>query len=433
MSHMPDWHAPDWKTAKDKAQFQMRASGLYVSWFLRWLVYGSITGVVCGLAGALFHVGVDMATAARERVNWLLFLLPFAGLLIVFSYHRAGLRHDPGTNLVLKSIQGQKHIPIRMAPLIFCGTILTHLCGGSSGRVGAALQIGGSIGEGLGHVFRLRESDIKIIIICGMSAVFATLFGTPVAAAVFTMEVISVGVIHYSAFVPSIVSAAIAYGITQSWDVTEAVFPMLAAPEYSVFLILKIILLAMVCGAVSILFCVVMHRSVELFTRLIPNDYVRVFLGGCAVIVCTLLVGTDLYNGHGSDMLLLAMTGSVPTFAFLIKIGFTALTLGTGFKGGEIAPALFVGATLGSVVAPVLGISPAIGAAVGMIALFCGVVNCPLAAIIFSVELFGGDCLLLFCIACAVSYVFSGYYGLYSSQKIMYDKLHPQFINTHSH
>ena len=430
---MSERNTVDWKKTKDRAQFQVQYSTLYISWFLRWLIFGAITGTVCGLAGAAFHVGIDMATAARHSVHWLLFLLPFAGLLIVFAYHCAGLSHDPGTNLVLTSIQGQKHIPLKMAPLIFCGTILTHLCGGSSGRVGAALQIGGSIGEGLGHLFRLKDADIKIIIICGMSAVFATLFGTPVAAAVFTMEVISVGVIHYSAFVPSIVSASIAYGITQQWDVTEAVFPTLQVPELSVLLIVKIIILAMIGGAVSILFCVVMHRSVELFTKLIPNDYIRVFAGGCAVILCTLLAGTDIYNGHGSDMLLLAMTGSVPTFAFLIKIGFTALTLGTGFKGGEIAPALFVGAALGSTAAPVLGIDPAISAAICMIALFCGVVNCPLAAIIFSVELFGSECLLLFCIACAVSYVFSGYYGLYSSQKIMYDKLHPQFINTHSH
>ena len=430
MANIP---TPDWNAMKHQAEFQVQYSTLYVSWFLRWLIFGAVTGIVCGLLGAAFHASIDVATATRQSFTWLLFLLPFAGLLIVFAYHRAGLPHDPGTNLVLTSIQGQKHIPVRMAPLIFFGTLLTHLCGGSSGRVGAALQMGGSVGEALGHMFRLKDSDIKIIIICGMSAVFATLFGTPVAAAVFTMEVISVGVIHYSAFVPSIVSAAIAYGITQRWDVTEVVFPVLASPGLSVALILKIILLAMVCGAVSILFCIVMHRSVELFTKFIPNDYIRVFVGGCAIIVCTLLVGSDIYNGHGSDMLLLAMTGACPTFAFLIKIGFTALTLGTGFKGGEIAPVLFVGATLGSVAAPILGIDPAIGAAVGMISLFCGVVNCPLAAIIFSVELFGSECLLLFCIACAVSYVFSGYYGLYSSQKIMYDKLHPQYINTHSH
>lgn len=433
MTQNTDHHTISWEHTKDKAQFQIQYSSLYMSWFLRWIFFGIVTGVVCGLIGAAFHVGIDLATSTRQTIPWLLFLLPFAGLFIVFCYHCAGLSHDPGTNLVLTSIQGQKHIPLKMAPLIFFGTILTHLCGGSSGRVGAALQIGGSLGEGLGHLFRLKESDIKIIIICGMSAVFATLFGTPVAAAVFTMEVISVGVIHYSAFVPSIVSATIAYSITQHWNVTEAVFPMLTAPEFSFLLLCKIILLAMLGGAVSILFCIAMHQSVALFTKWIPNDYVRVFFGGCAIILCTVLVGNDFYNGHGSDVLVLAMTGTVPALAFLIKIAFTALTLGTGFKGGEIAPALFVGATLGSTAAPILGIDPAISAAICMIALFCGVVNCPLAAIIFSVELFGSECLLLFCIACAVSYVFSGYYGLYSSQKIMYDKLHPQFINTHSH
>ena len=266
-----------------------------------------------------------------------------------------------------------------------------------------------------------------------MSAVFATLFGTPVAAAVFTMEVISVGIIHYSAFVPSIVSAAVAYGITQHWDVTEAVFPLLPAAEFNVFLIVKIILLAMLCGVVSIFFCVAVHSSVDFFKKYIPNDYLRIFIGGCLIVVLTLISGTNIYNGHGSDMLVTAMLGTVPAFAFLLKIIFTSITLGTGFKGGEVAPALFVGATLGSTVAPLMGIDPTLGAAVGMISLFCGVVNCPLASIIFSIELFGSNCLLLFCIACAVSYVFSGYYGLYSSQKIMYDKLHPQYINTHSH
>ena len=421
------------KVRKDKLKFQFQYSFLYVSWFLRWLLFGAVTGIICGLIGAAFHVGIDFVTDTRENFNWLLFLLPFAGLLIVFIYHLAGINHDPGTNLVLTSIHSQKHIPFQMAPLIFIGTLITHLCGGSSGRVGAALQIGGSIGEGLGRCFQLKDNDIKIIIICGMSAVFATLFGTPVAAAVFTMEVISVGIIHYSAFVPSIVSAAVAYGITQHWEVTEAVFPLLPAMEFNIILIFKIILLAMLCGVVSIFFCIAVHSAVDFFKKYIPNDYLRIFIGGCLIIVLTLISGTNIYNGHGSDMLVTAMLTTVPTFAFLIKILFTAVTLGTGFKGGEVAPALFVGATLGSTVAPLMGIDPMLGAAIGMISLFCGVVNCPLASIIFSIELFGSNCILLFCIACAVSYVFSGYYGLYSSQKIMYDKLHPQYINTHSH
>lgn len=421
---------PDWKTVRKKLQFQMNYSTLYVMWFLRWLLFGSITGIVCGLAGAAFHISIDWVTATRKVNDWLIFLLPFAGLLIVFIYHRAGMRQDPGTNLVLTSIHSKEHIPIRMAPLIFIGTIITHLCGGSSGREGAALQIGGSIGEALGRLFRLRDSDINIIIICGMSAVFASLFGTPIAAAVFSMEVISVGVIHYSAFVPCIVSASIAYGMNREFGISEALFPAVAAPELSVFLFIKVIVLAMACGLVSILFCISVHESGHLYKKYLPNDYIRIFTGGCLVVLLTLLCGTRAYNGQGGDMLQLAMTGTCPTFAFLLKILFTALTLGAGFKGGEIVPALFVGATLGNVAAPLLGLDPAFGAALGMIALFCSVVNCPLASMLLSVELFGHDAALLFAVACAVSYVFSGYYGLYSSQKIMYDKLHPQYINT---
>ncbi len=424
---------PDWKTIKQKLRFQFNYSSLYVLWFVRWLIFGAITGVVCGLVGAAFHLSIDWVTAARQSHDWLIFLLPFAGLLIVFTYRRAGLAQDPGTNLVLASIQSKQHIPIRMAPLIFFGTIVTHLCGGSSGREGAALQIGGSIGEALGRLFRLRDTDINIIVICGMSAVFASLFGTPIAATVFSMEVISVGVIHYSAFVPCIVSASIAYGIIQTCGIGGAAFPQIYPPELSVFLFLKVILLAMACGVVSILFCVVIHQAGHLYQKLLPNDYGRIFVGGCLVAALTLLTGTRAYNGQGSDMLLLSMTGACPTFAFLLKILFTALTLGAGFKGGEIVPALFVGAALGNVAAPLLGLDPAFGAAIGMIALFCSVVNCPLASMMLSVELFGHHSALLFCIACAVSYVFSGYYGLYSSQKIMYDKLHPHYINTRSH
>lgn len=424
---------PDWKTIKQKLRFQFNYSSLYVLWFVRWLIFGAITGVVCGLVGAAFHLSIDWVTATRQSHDWLIFLLPFAGLLIVFTYRRAGLAQDPGTNLVLASIQSKQHIPIRMAPLIFFGTIITHLCGGSSGREGAALQIGGSIGKALGRLFRLRDTDINIIVICGMSAVFASLFGTPIAATVFSMEVISVGVIHYSAFVPCIVSASIAYGIIQTCGIGGVAFPQIYPPELSVILFLKVILLAMVCGVVSILFCVVIHQAGHLYKKLLPNDYGRIFAGGCLVAALTLLTGTRAYNGQGSDMLLLSMTGACPTFAFLLKIVFTALTLGAGFKGGEIVPALFVGAALGNVAAPLLGLDPAFGAAIGMIALFCSVVNCPLASMMLSVELFGHHSALLFCIACAVSYVFSGYYGLYSSQKIMYDKLHPHYINTRSH
>ncbi len=421
---------PDRQQLQEKIRFQVQYSSLYALWFLRWLVFGAVTGAVCGLAGAALHVGIDLTTAVRQGHPWLLFLLPAAGLLIVGAYHAAGLREDPGTSLVLYSIQSKEPIPLKMAPLIFCGTLLTHLCGGSAGRVGAALQVGGSIGEALGGLFRLKDTDIHIIVICGMSAAFTAIFGTPIAAAVFSIEVISVGIVHYSALVPSAVSAAIAYAILQRGRISLPRFPQFEALELSAPLFLRVILLAILCGLVSILFCYALRRAVALYTKVLPNDYLRVFVGGLLVIALTLLSGSDAYNGYSAELLQLSMTGTCPTFAFLLKILFTAVTLGAGFKGGEIAPALVVGATLGNVAAPLLGLDPAFGAAIGMIALFCGVVNCPLAAVLFSVELFGHANALLFFVACAVSYVFSGYYGLYRSQKIVYDKLHPKYINT---
>lgn len=427
------FNLPKKKELINRMKFRLQYSLLYVSWFAKWLVFGAITGVVCGLVGAVFHMGIDWATAYRTGHDWMIFLLPFAGLLIVFCYHVAGLPNDPGTNLVLASIQSKVHIPIKLAPLIFIGTVITHLFGGSSGREGAALQIGGSIGEALGHIFRLRSGDITIIIICGMAGVFASLFGTPIAATVFSMEVVSVGVIHYSAFVPAIVSSAIAYGITVKFGIAHPVYPTLILPELNVFLFLKVIMLAMVCGLVSMLFCWTIHEAAHAYKKTMVNDYVRIFIGGCMIIALTLLCGTRLYNGQGSEGIMLALTGESPKAAFLLKIIFTAITIGAGFKGGEIIPAIFVGASLGNVVAPLLGMDPGLGAALGMVALFCSVVNCPLASILLSIEMFGHSCVLLFCVACAVSYVFSGYYGLYSNQEIMYDKLHPQSIKTHSH
>ena len=421
------------KDLNNKILFQFNYSRLYIMWFVRWLIFGAVTGIVCGLIGAAFHLSIDWVTSTRQANNWLIFLLPFAGLLIVFIYHLAGLRQDPGTNLVISSIQSKEHIPIKMAPLIFLSTLITHFFGGSAGREGAALQIGGSVGEALGRFFRLKDTDINIIVICGMSAVFASLFGTPIAATVFSMEVITVGVIHYSAFVPCIVSAAISYGILHQFGIVLPAYPQIDASLFSVSLFLKVILLAMVCGLVSIFFCIMLHGAGHIYKKLISNDYLRIFTGGCLVALLTCLVGTNAYNGQGTDIILLALTGVCPFFAFFWKTLFTALTLGAGFKGGEIVPALFVGATLGNAVAPFLGLDPTFGAAIGMIAFFCSVVNCPLASVILSVELFGHQCALLFCIACAVSYVFSGYYGLYSSQKIMYDKLHPHYINTRSH
>lgn len=401
----------------------------YLFSFLKWLAAASFIGVVGGLVGAAFHFCIEWVTRFREANGWMLYLLPFSGLLIVFLYHRAGLRKDGGTNLVLDSIHTEKHVPFRMAPLIFTGTVLTHLCGGSAGREGAALQIGGSIGSALGKLCNFDEKDRHVLVMCGMSAVFTAMFGTPITATIFSMEVVSVGIVYYSAFVPCIISAAVAYAVTGNMGIEATRYRVDITYELAFGVCVKVILLAIGCGVVSILFCVLLHQVAHFTKDKLKNDYVRIFTGGCAVILMSLLVGNDHYNGAGTQMIQDALHGSVPAPAFLLKILFTAVTIGVGFKGGEIVPTLFIGATFGNLMGPLLGLDPGFTAAIGMVAMFCGVVNCPIASLMLGVEIFGRSDILLLAIACGISYVFSGYYSLYSSQKIMYSKTKPEYIN----
>lgn len=417
---------------KEEVRMSLEKGKDYVIHFLNWMVRAVTVGVVCGLVGAVFHRSLEYVAELRMEHGWLLYLLPFAGVLIVFCYRICGVGYDRGTNMVLNSIHSSETMSFRTAPLIFIGTLLTHVCGGSSGREGAALQMGGSLGSTIGRAFSLNEKERKILVMCGMSAVFTAMFGTPITATIFSMEVISVGIIYYSAFVPCIISSSIALGITSLFQVEPTQFALSHIPELSLVVCIQVIILSIVVAVVSILFCFTMHHASHVYRKLFRNQYRRIIVGGCLVILMTLLVGNRDYNGPGMEMVERALVSDVPKFAFLLKIIFTALTLGAGFKGGEIVPSLFIGATLGNVVAPLLGIDPTFGAAIGMIAFFCGVVNCPIASIMLSLELFGAADVLLFCIACGVSYVFSGYYGLYSSQKIMYSKLEAEYINRKS-
>lgn len=407
----------------------LRWLGIYILNFFKWLVMATIIGLIGGITGAIFHECIGIVTGVRETYPWMLYFLPFAGMLIVFFYHRAGLRNDRGTNLVLDSIHTEQHVPFRMAPLIFIGTILTHLCGGSAGREGAALQIGGSIGSTLGGLFRFDEKDRHVLVMCGMSAVFTAMFGTPLTATMFSMEVVSVGIVYYSAFVPCIISATVAYGLTGYLGIAATRYTIHIAYTLSLSICLKVIALAILCGLVGILFCVALHKVSHIAKEKIPNDYLRAFTGGVLIIGLTLLLGTTAYNGAGTAMIQQALHGEVPKLAFLWKILFTAITIGMGFKGGEIVPTLFIGATLGSVVGPLLGVDSSFAAAVCMVAMFCAVVNCPIASVLLGLEMFERTDMLLFAIACGVSYVFSGYYSLYSSQKIMYAKTRPEYIN----
>ncbi|WP_294156264.1 chloride channel protein [uncultured Clostridium sp.] len=407
---------------------RLRVIQFNIATFFKWIIIAVMTGLVGGTVGSMFHLSVEFATKTRYEYPWILYLLPFGGLIIVFLY-KEGMNEDPGTNLVINSIRTDGKVPFLMAPLIFIGTVITHLLGGSAGREGAALQLGGSIGSKIGNFIGLDEKDMHLVTLCGMSGVFAALFGTPLTATLFSMEVISVGIIYYSAFIPCIVSSLTAYAVSIYFGLEPVRFDLIVIPEVSLSNIIKVIILGSLCAVVSIIFCQLLHKSNKLFKEKIPNSYLRVFIGGSVIVILTLITGTRDYNGAGMEIISNALNGSARPEAFILKMIFTAVTIGVGYKGGEIVPTFFIGSTFGCVFGSMLGLNPCFGAAVGLVALFCGVVNTLITSIILSIELFGAGNIVMFAIACGVSYMESGYYSLYSSQKIMYSKIKAEYIN----
>lgn len=400
-------------------------------WLLvRWLVLAGITGAVLGIFGGLFGRSITAVTVFRGNHPWMLYLLPLAGLGIVAMY-----RLDPyktGTNRVLEGIQSNTYIPLRTAPLIAASTVITHAFGASAGREGAALQLGGSIGGTIGKWLKMDDYDHKIMIMCGMSAGFSALFGTPLTATVFAMEVVSVGIMQYAALVPCSVAALTAKGFAEFLGARGEHFALPAVTAFDWRSAGLTVLLALCCAAVSILFCVVLHYTEHLYKKWIPDEWLRITAGGCLVILMTKLLGTTDYLGAGMDVIELAMEGKVIAAAFLVKMVFTAVSLGSGFRGGEIVPTLFVGATFGCLFGQVTGLSPSLAAACGMASVFCGVTNCPVSSLLLSFELFGFECMPFFLLSVSIAYLESGYYGLYHSQKILYSKTKLKFINTYT-
>lgn len=399
---------------------------------IKWLLCSLFTGSFIGLIGALFYKALQYVTSFRIQHPYTLFFLPAAGIIIVLMYHFTHEDKNTGTNLVITAIQSNAEVPVRVAPLIIISTLLTHLCGGSAGREGAALQVGGSLGNAFAKLFNFDDKDTRIMIMCGMSACFSALFGTPVAAAVFSMEVISVGIMYYAALVPCTVAALIASSISSMSGLAATHFTVGQIPQLGIPNGIKFFILSLIFAVASILLCVVLHKTSHFFTAHFENQYVRIIVAAVLVIIMRFLFGTTDYLGAGTDIIARSFVEQSAWYVFLLKMIFTAVTLGGGFKGGEIVPTLFVGATLGSFLAPIFGLPTGICAACGMVAVFCGVTNCPLTSLLLSIEMFGSES-LKYCLLCiALSYLLSGYYSLYNSQKIMYSKYRTEFINRHS-
>lgn len=419
----------------DKIKNICKAGALYFLSFFKWSAAGILTGAVVGLTGSGFWYVMKFVTETRTSYPLLIIGLPLCGIAIVFLYHRAGIRQSRGTNLVLLSIRSEEPIPFRMAPLIFISTVLTHLFGGSAGREGAALQLGGSIAQNIGKLFKMNKKELHIMTMAGMSACFTALFGTPITATVFAMEVVSVGAMYYSALIPCAFASVTAYLISGKLGIEPERFTVSGLNEsFTALFGTKIVILAGLCAVVSILFCITLKYTGTAYRKLFKNQYIRVLAGGAAVVALTflirLLTGEYPYNGAGMDRITDALeNGNAVPYGFILKIIFTALTLEAGFKGGEIVPTFYIGSTFGCAAGKLLKMNPSFSSAIGLISMFCGVTNCPITSIFLSFELFGGQGLGKFLTAVAVSYMLSGYFGLYSGQKILYSKELPEFIN----
>ena len=407
----------------------LKFSLAYFKAFIKWTVLSVIVGILGGILGSVFHICIDKATSLRTDNGFLLYFLPLGGILITAMYRLFSSKGRIDTNRVIDSVRKDGKVPLVMIPLIFISTVITHLLGGSAGREGAAIQLGGSVGYNMGKALRLSEEDMHIIVMSGMASVFSALFGTPLTAAVFSIEVITVGVMHYAAIVPCVLASVTAYLISGVLGLSGVRFSAIAAESISPRNLLAVAILALLCALVSILFCTSIKKSEKIMDKLLKNAYLRAFVGGAVIVLLSMILGTRDYNGAGMDVISRAMGGDASWEAFLLKIIFTAITISAGFKGGEIVPAFFIGSTFGCVVGPMLGLGAPFSAAIGFVALFCGVVNCPIASIVLSVEVFGADGIIFFALASAISYMMSGCSGLYHSQKIVYSKFDDKYID----
>ncbi|WP_163195847.1 voltage-gated chloride channel family protein [Clostridium thermarum] len=386
---------------------------------IKWIILGSIVGIIIGILSELFLFSLQTVTDKRIEYPWLVYFLPLGGAFVSFIYTKYGKVSAQGNNLILDQIhEGNKEIPLRMAPLVFIGTVITHLFGGSAGREGTAVQMGGSIAEFIGKIFKLDRTDKRIILMCGISSGFGAVFGTPLAGTIFGMEVISIGNMEYSALIPCFIASFSGNLVATSLGARHAHYIMSGIPELSVSVIIKVVIASLLFGIISIVFSEGIHECKRIFSKFFKNALVRSIVGGIVIILLTLLIGTREYLGLGLSSISASFNQGVSKMAFLWKIVFTSITLGTGFQGGEVTPLFFVGSTFGNALGSIFNLSPSFLAGLGLIAVFCGATNTPISSFFLGLELFHGDAIIFLFMACIISYLFSGYHGIYTSQKI---------------
>ncbi|WP_142601235.1 voltage-gated chloride channel family protein [Solitalea koreensis] len=385
---------------------------------LKWLFIASIIGLLSGAASAIFLILLDWATNYRELNNWIIALLPIAGLAIGYTYYSYGSDVVKGNNQLLEEIHSPKQmVPLKMAPLVLCSTIITHLFGGSAGREGTAVQMGGSIADQFTKIFNLHDRDRKLLLISGMSAGFASVFGTPLAGLVFGLEVFLAGGTRYTAILPALFAALIADWTCRSLGVVHTVYHIPFIPKFTPITMLYAVVAGLFFGLTARAFSVIMHWFQHQFARFVKTPYLRPFFGGIIIAALFYFIGTR-YAGLGIPLIKQAFVEPLPYYDFILKLLFTAFTLGCGFKGGEVTPLFFIGATLGNILTFFIPLPLSLLAGMGFVAVFAGASNTPIACTLMGLELFGIESGLFIAIACIVAYIFSGHSGIYGSQII---------------
>lgn len=397
-------------------------------WFsgsiMKWIMLGGAVGVLSGSASALFLYSLEWVTEVRLEHAWLLFLLPFGGVLVSYLYMKYGLNSSKGNNLILETVQGgNDSIPLRMAPLVLLGTLTTHLFGGSAGREGTAVQMGGSLAEWFGRIIKINANDRVILLMCGISGGFGSVFGTPVAGAIFGLEVVALGLISHRALIPCFTASFVGNLVaTEVWGAGHVHYSAGSIPDLTGMILLKVIIASILFGLTALCFSELTHYLKKLYARLFPNLMLRSAVGGFLVIGLVYITGSRAYLGLGLPLIEQSFNGNeggeLSPWAFLWKLLFTSTTLGAGFQGGEVTPLFAIGSTLGHSLAGILELYGPFLASLGFIAVFSGAANTPIACFVMGIELFGAEGALYMFIACIVSYVFSGHSGIYTSQQI---------------
>lgn len=387
---------------------------------IKWLIIAGVVAFLAGSASAFFLVSLDWVTNYREANLWIIALLPLGGLIIGLTYHYLGESVVKGNNQLLEEFYNpQKTIPLRMAPLVLFGTLATHLFGGSAGREGTAVQMGGAIADQFTKWLKLSKEDRKILITIGVASGFASVFGTPLAGAVFALEWLVIGRIRYEAILPAFISAYVAdYACAEFWNVHHTHYAIDIIPAINIPNLLWIIPAGIAFGLAGRLFAKATHTWSHIFKHYISYPPLRPVLGGVLVALLVWAMGTTKYIGLGVPTIVDAFSEGLPWYDSLVKIFMTSLTLGAGFKGGEVTPLFYTGATLGNALSGIIPLPMALLAGAGFVGVFAGATNTPLACTLMGIELFGAEAGIFIGLACVLAYIFSGHAGIYNSQII---------------